>query len=135
MSEQVAQHLDRPRRWDAPFDPAMSEASVDELLARPEFSAIDASRFPAAAPLRGILLNDCRISVYQPGELIVREGDYGNSAFLILSGDVRVVISPGLPQQALGRAPAKKRKAFSVLRDMLTYNRVVESRDTAFMAR
>jgi Fe-S-cluster-containing dehydrogenase component/CRP-like cAMP-binding protein len=131
MSEQVAQHLDRPRRWDAPFDPAMSEASVDELLARPEFSAIDASRFPAAAPLRGILLNDCRISVYQPGELIVREGDYGNSAFLILSGDVRVVISPGLPQQALGRAPAKKRKAFSVLRDMLTYNRVVESRDTS----
>ena len=131
MSGNESLLLDRPRRWDSPFDPAMSESDVDELLARPEFAAIDASRFSAAAPLRGILRNDCRITVYQPGDIIVREGDYGNSAFLILSGSVRVVIAPGLPQQVLGRAPEKKRKAFDVLRDMFTYSRVVESRDTS----
>lgn len=134
MSEQETQHLDRPRRWDAPFDPAMSDGDVDALLARPEFAAIDASRFPAAAPLRGILRNDCRITVYKPGDIIVREGDYGNSAFLILDGSVRVVIPPGLPQDVLGRAPVKKRKALSVLRDMLTYSRVVEARDTSLYA-
>jgi len=126
-----AQLMERPRRWDAPFDPRMSDAVVDELLARPEFSSIEASKFPAAAPLRGILQNDCRISLYQPGDIIVREGDYGNSAFLILSGTARVVLPPGLPRAVLGRAADKKRNAFSVLRSMLTYSKVPEVRDTA----
>lgn len=126
-----AQLMERPRRWDAPFDPAMSDGVVDVLLSRPEFSSIDASRFPVAAPLRGILQNDCRISDYQPGDIIVREGDYGNSAFLILSGEARVVLPPGLPRDVLGRAPDKKRSAFSVLRDMLTHSIIPEVRDTS----
>jgi hypothetical protein len=73
-----AQLMQRPRRWDAPFDPAVTEDDVDALLDRPEFASINASRFPAAAPLRGILKNDCRFVTYQAGEIIVREGDYGN---------------------------------------------------------
>lgn len=125
-----AQLMERPRRWDRPFDPAMSDSVVDVLLERPEFSSIDASRFPAAAPLRGIIQNDCRIGFYQPGDIIVREGDYGNSAFLVLSGTMRVVLPPGLPRQFLGRAPDKKRGAFSVLRDMLTHSLIPEVRDT-----
>ena len=125
-----AQLMERPRRWDAPFDPGMSDEVVDALLLRPEFSTIVASRFPDAAPLRGILQNDCRIGVYQPGDIIVREGDYGNSAFLILSGDACVVLPPGLPREVLGRATDKKRGAFSVLRDMLTHSTVPEVRDT-----
>ena len=32
-----------------------------------------------------------RLVRYEPGDVIVREGDYGNSAFLILEGTVRVV--------------------------------------------
>ena len=126
-----AQLMERPRRWDAPFDPQMSGSVVDELLARPEFASIDASKFPAAAPLRGILQNDCRIASYEPGDIIVREGDYGNSAFLILSGTARVVLPPGLPRAVLGRTVDKKRNAFSVLRTMLTYSAVPEVRDTA----
>lgn len=125
------QLMERPRRWDAPFDPAMSDGDVDGLLARPEFSSIDASRFPAAAPLRGILQNDCRISLYVPGDIVVREGDYGNSAFLVLSGAMRVVLPPGLPRQMLGRAVDRKRGAFSVLREMLSHSVVPEIRDTS----
>lgn len=126
-----AQLMERPKRWDAPFDREMSDAVVDELLGRPEFASIDASRFPAAAPLRGIVQNDCRISIYAPGDIVVREGDYGNSAFLVLSGELRVVLPPGLPRQVLGRAPEKKRNAFSVLRDMLTHSQIPEVRDTS----
>ena len=128
MSE--AQLMERPRRWDAPFDPAMSESDVDGLLARPEFASIDASRFPAAAPLRGILQNDCRIGAYSPGDIVVREGDYGNSAFLVIAGVMRVVLPPGLPRQMLGRGVDKKRSAFSVLREMLSQSVVPEIRDT-----
>jgi Fe-S-cluster-containing dehydrogenase component/CRP-like cAMP-binding protein len=122
--------LQRPRRWDAPFDPEMSDERVEELLARPEFSAIDATRFPAAAPLRGILRNDCRIVVYRPGELIVRDGDYGNSAFLVLSGTVRAVLPPGLPQHVLGRTGEHKRNWKELLLEPFRRSRVPEARDT-----
>ena len=122
--------LQRPKRWDAPFDPEMPEGLVDELLRRPEFSAIDAARFPAAAPLRGILRNDCREVVYRPGELIVREGDYGNSAFLVLSGTVRAVLPPGLPQRMLGRAVEQKRDWKALLLEPFRRRRVPEARDT-----
>ena len=33
-----AQLMERPKRWDAPFDREMSDAVVDELLGRPEFA-------------------------------------------------------------------------------------------------
>lgn len=125
-----AQLMQRPRRWDSPFDASMSEADVDSLLARPEFAALDASRFPAAAPLRGILKNDCRFAVYQPGEIIVRDGDYGNSAFLVISGIVRVVLPPGLPRHMLGRTAERKRSRLSALAEKLRLRPIPEMRDT-----
>lgn len=130
-----AQLLQRPKRWDAPFDGAMSDYDVDELLARPEFSSLDASRFPAAAPLRGILKNDCRIVSYEPGDIVVREGDYGNSAFLVLSGALQVVLRPGLPQGLLGRTVEKaKKSAFGALAQMLKRSEISEVRDTSLYA-
>ncbi len=124
--------MQRPKRWDAPFDPQMSESDVDALLARPEFASINASRFPSAAPLRGIVRNDCRIITFRPGEIIVREGDYGNSAFLALEGGVRVVLAPGLPQKMLGRASVKKRSFMSIVSDALRRTRAPEVRNTAY---
>jgi Fe-S-cluster-containing dehydrogenase component/CRP-like cAMP-binding protein len=123
--------MQRPKRWDAPFDPQMSESDVDALLARPEFASINAARFPSAAPLRGIVRNDCRVVSYAAGEIIVREADYGNSAFLVLEGDVRVVLAPGLPPNLLGRATDKKRGLVSMLSDALRRPAVPEMRDTA----
>jgi len=99
----------RPQRWDQPFGPEVTEADVARLLARPEIAAIRADRFPARLPLHEILRNDARIVRFQPGDLIVREGDYGNSAFLILSGKVRVVLPPGLPREILGRHEVRRK--------------------------
>lgn len=127
-----AQLMQRPKRWDAPFDPSMSDYDVDALLARPEFAALDPSRFPAAAPLRGILKNDCRIVRYEPGDIMVREGDYGNSAFLVLSGTVRVVLRPGLPQRLLGRSAEKEKKSLlGAIGEMLRRSPIPEMRDTS----
>src|SRR5690242_238806 len=81
----------RPQRWNEPFG-EMTERDVDRLLRVEPFRNIDASAFPTSLPLRGILLGDARINWYEPGDVVVREGDYGNSAFLILSGTVRVVL-------------------------------------------
>jgi Fe-S-cluster-containing dehydrogenase component/CRP-like cAMP-binding protein len=93
--------IPRPRRWDEPFG-ELTEADVDALLRIEPFCRMDAGTFPASSPLRGILLGDTRIGRYEPGDLVVREGDYGHSAFLVLSGTVRVVLER-LDAQLLGR--------------------------------
>jgi len=109
----AAEKIPRPARWDVPFDGGMSEASVDRVLAVAPFSVIDAAKFPAKIPLRGVMTNDARIVRFKKGDIVVREGDYGDSAFFVLSGAVRVVLSRGaeggLPPAMLGRRESKER--------------------------
>jgi Fe-S-cluster-containing dehydrogenase component/CRP-like cAMP-binding protein len=100
--------IPRPRRWDVPFDERMTEADVDRLLAIEPFRSIDGTAFPPSLPVRGILRGDTRISVFESGDLIVREGDYGHSAFLVLAGEVRVCLER-LPPRLLGRSETPKR--------------------------
>jgi Fe-S-cluster-containing dehydrogenase component/CRP-like cAMP-binding protein len=101
--------VERPQRWDAAFDPAMTDADVDRLLAIAPFSQMKPEKFSKRTPLRDILRNDSAIRRYRKGEIITRQGDYGTSAFLILSGATRVVLKPDLPLSLLGRqAPVKK---------------------------
>jgi Fe-S-cluster-containing dehydrogenase component/CRP-like cAMP-binding protein len=97
----------RPQRWDEPFGALTREADVDRLLEIEPFRNIDPARFPPTLPLRELLLNDARIERYARGDIIVREGDYGSSAFLILRGKARVVVS-GLSPETLGRQSPRK---------------------------
>ena len=118
----------RPKRWDTPFDEEMRYEQVELLLQRPEFIAIDESRFPESTPLYDILLNDCSIHEYEAGDLIIREGDYGNSAFMLTSGLLRVVTNPGLPSRLLGRASEGKKNLGEILSQIWRRNTVVEAR-------
>ena len=91
-----------PQRWDTPFSTSMSKGDVQRLLELEPFCSMDPARFPANCALADLLLNDARIVKHKQGDLIVREGDYGNSAFLILSGRVRIALE-SLPANLLGR--------------------------------
>lgn len=97
---------ERPKRWTVPFSADMADGTVAELLGRAPFSTIDAGRFPSRLPLEGILRNDCRVVSCETGGIVVRQGDYGHSAFLILEGSVRVVLGE-LPADLLGRRDNK----------------------------
>jgi Fe-S-cluster-containing dehydrogenase component/CRP-like cAMP-binding protein len=97
----------RPKRWSVPYSADMKPEMVDALLAVPPFSTIDARRFPERLPLSGILLNDCRVTEFKTDEIIVRQGDYGHSAFLILTGMVRVILGE-LPADVLGHRSSRK---------------------------
>ena len=116
--------IDIPKRWDSSFgqeqaDPArrreMTEQDVDRLLSIEPFSHMIPDAFPRHLPLRGILEHDTRIQRYRHGDIVVRQGDYGNSAFLILGGRVRVMVD-GLDATAIGR---RQRGRTTWLREML----------------
>jgi Fe-S-cluster-containing dehydrogenase component/CRP-like cAMP-binding protein len=124
--------MKRPQRWDMPFGPAMTEEDVDRLLDIPPFSRIDPGRFPDSLPLRGLFLNDARIVHYQNGDIIVRRGDYGNSAFFILSGTARVeldLVDNPLPLSLLGRQRTKRKSLFRALAQLWSNHRQPEFRD------
>lgn len=93
-----------PERWDKPFSPDMKEVDVDLMLSHPIFYKTVPEKFPASIPLRGILRNDARLHQYMPGEIIVRRGDYGHSAFVIMAGAVKVLHKEP-PAELLGRRP------------------------------
>ncbi len=118
--------LERPQRWDAAFDPDMTDAAVDRLLASAPFREMNADKFPKRTPLREILRNDTRLLKFRKGEIIVRQGDYGTSAFLILQGATRVVLKPDLPPSLLGRQATNKKGIFRTLAQLWNGSRPPE---------
>lgn len=122
-----------PERWDEPFGPEMTGEDVERLLARAPFNRMDPEHFPSSTPLRGILRNDTRIRRYEHGDIVVREGDYGNSAFLILSGQVRVDISPEdeIPATVLGRREHDEKTLWEAFAQLWRNSRIPEARDSA----
>ncbi len=122
--------ISRPQRWDVPFDLAMGEAEVARLLELAPLSTFDETRFPSTIPLRGILRNDTRLRHFEPGDIIVREGDYGSSAFLILSGSVRVMLD-SLPAGQLGRRPPQKKGFLESIAQLWSQPKYPEVRDYA----
>jgi Fe-S-cluster-containing dehydrogenase component/CRP-like cAMP-binding protein len=107
--------FERPQRWDAAFDADMTDAEVERLLATAPFSGMNAEKFPKRTPLREILRNDARVLKFRRGEIIMRQGDYGTSAFLILQGAARVVLKPDLSPSLLGRQATGKKGFFRTL--------------------
>lgn len=120
--------VERPRRWDSPFGDSMRDEHVDQLLELPPFCDVDPVAFPAALPLREILKNDTRIVHYPEGSIVVREGDYGNSAFLVLRGQVEVVLT-SLDPALLGRQKTEKRGFWGSLARMWQNPKLPEIRE------
>ena len=126
--ENTSTQIQRPQRWDEPFDLAMRDRDVDLLLKLEPFSQMDASLFSPAIPLKGLLKNDCRILKLKQGDIIVREGDYGSSAYLILEGTALVSLK-SLPNNILGRQTSRKKGWFEAISQLWANSRHSEVRD------
>lgn len=92
--------VERPDRWDHPLSASMRIEDVDWLLSQPPFCLMDQERFARNTPLADVLLNDSRLLHLQPGDVIFREGSYGGTAYLVLSGNVRIFLTQLLAQSA-----------------------------------
>lgn len=119
----------RPQRWDQPFSDAAAVIDVRVLLEEPLFAEMNPDDFPKQIPLEGILRNDARVVDYEDGDIIIREGDYGSSAFLILSGRVGVVLKT-LPSRLLGRSERRQQSFADSIREWWNRSPVVESRSS-----
>lgn len=134
MPEEEPLSIQRPQRWDEPFGPDMTDADVDWILSKPPFDRIDPSKFPPKSSLRDIVGNDTRINRYVDGEIIVREGDYGNSAFLILEGTVKVLLD-SIDSEILGRQTTKKKSLYQSVKQLWANSPLAEYRDTTKYAK
>jgi Fe-S-cluster-containing dehydrogenase component/CRP-like cAMP-binding protein len=110
--------IDRPERWEVSFGAEMSVEDVERLLKAEPFRSMDPDRFPPLVPLWGILRHDTRLRRFDKGDIILRQGDYGHAAFLILSGSVRVVLE--LDTQLLGRRERKTMGFFRAIAQLWT---------------
>lgn len=82
----AVQLVRKPQRWDQPLDPSISDADVRFLLNLEPFNDLDPKVFPKATPLEGIIRNDTRLLRLEAGQIAVRQGDFGQSAYLVLDG-------------------------------------------------
>lgn len=120
----------RPSRWDEPFCEETTDEVVDQLLQREPFASMDSTRFPKLLSLRGILKNDARIVRCAPGDVVIREGDYGNSAFMILSGHALVCLDSLKDRLPEVGTPLTKLTLVERLMNLLSSSAVPEYRST-----
>jgi Fe-S-cluster-containing dehydrogenase component/CRP-like cAMP-binding protein len=118
--------ISRPQRWDEPFG-EITDRDIDRLLTIEPFRSIDEGAFPPSLPLRDILRGDTRFVRCDAGEFVVREGDYGHSAFLVLAGTVRVVLER-LNPELLGRAAPQRRSWIRAIAQLWQNARVPDAR-------
>jgi len=128
MARQTVE-LQRPERWDNPFSRDMTRAEVDRVLDLPPLNEIEPGNFPSTASLRDVIRNDTRIRRFARGDIVVRQGDYGNSAFFVLSGTARVILQPHLPAEALGRKATPRRGVLQAVRQFWSNAKLPEVRD------
>ena len=125
--------IDRPQRWDAPFgEPPPTQREIARLLAIRLFEGIDPDNFKASTPFLEILRNDTQIIRHLPGDVIYRQGDYGTSAFVVLSGTARVVLEANQEDTAemIGGSELQHRRSFmEALSQLWRNSRTPEARD------
>jgi Fe-S-cluster-containing dehydrogenase component/CRP-like cAMP-binding protein len=92
----------RPERWSHPLDPSLTAADVAWLLTQPPLDQLDPACFSRSAALEEIVRHDSRLLRFTAGETIFRAGDYGQSAFIVLRGAVRLLFPQAAPEA--GRA-------------------------------
>ena len=110
--------IQRPQRWDKPFSNDMNDADIATIMAMEPFKSMDHASFPRTLSLENIIRNDTRLLICEAGEIVVRAGDYGSSAFMLVSGAMRMVFPPGLSNERLGRRQVARKSLFGLLRQV-----------------
>jgi len=127
-----ADTIRRIQPQDVPFSGSeMTDAEVDRLVSISGFDKLDPN-YRDSKQFRNLLRTHARVVRCQQGDIICREGDWGHSAFLILSGTVVVEIESAawkLPDEVLGRRAPKRKSFFQAVAQLWNNPRQPEYRD------
>lgn len=126
----TAETIRRIKVEDVPFSPDITDAVAKDLAELSAFSEIDDS-FRNSPQFLKLLKMHTRLIYCLDGDIIVRKGDWGNSAFFIIAGTAVVEIEPpgsGLSEEVLGRGRRQKKGFFQALAQWWTNRRTPEFR-------
>ncbi|MDI9245945.1 cyclic nucleotide-binding domain-containing protein [Marinobacter sp. CHS3-4] len=128
--------IKRPKKWDHAFSAEMAPDQVASLLEREPFvsmvppsgdSGTDAKAEKVRGKIQDILLNESRLLNFEKDEVIVRQGDYGATAYFIVSGNVSVLFN--VDKSALGRGQAPQKSLWAHVKRVLSNPSTPEARD------
>lgn len=127
--------IKRPKKWDHAFSADMAAEQVHALLEREPFASMippesgtdDAKAGKVRAKIQDILLNESRLLNFDKDEVVVRQGDYGATAYFIVSGNVSVLFN--VDKSLLGRGHAPKKSLWSHVKRVLGNPGTPEARD------
>lgn len=123
-----SKRINYPARWSEPLDPNMNGGIVSRLMDAAPFTEMNPESFSESVPLSGILMNDSRLHELEKGDIIVREGDYGGSAFMIVSGEA-LVSTKSLPPELLGRGKKESKGWSRAIAQLWRNSKHAETRD------
>lgn len=132
MSDSVQQSsVRRTRPEDVPFSPTpVTDLMVRSWADSDAFAPLDAD-YRQSPRFHKLLRTHARRVNYKPGGVIIREGDWGNSAFFIRSGTVAIELEPPgkfLPEESFGRLNVDRKSFWSLLFQPWTNSRIKEFR-------
>lgn len=119
--------IKRQKQREKSFDRFMRAEDVERLLQIRPFKDMDEKLFPSSNPLREILLKDTRILRFEEGEVVLRQGEYGESAFLLLFGQITLFWD--LDAEVLGFSKPEKKGVFEALGQLFSRQSLPEMRD------
>ncbi|MCH8922997.1 MAG: cyclic nucleotide-binding domain-containing protein [Planctomycetes bacterium] len=108
----------------------MTEVELDALVEFEAFNILD-EQFRRSPAFRSVLANHTRLIDYLEGDIIVREGDWGSTAYFVVSGTVVVARGEGLTEEILGRREGRRKGLLAALLQRWTNHRTAEYRDAA----
>lgn len=119
----------RPQRWDNSFDEqgGLDEQDIERILASPLLSRLNPQQFSERFSLHDIIKHDTRLKHYQNNQIICAQGDYDNSAYVVLSGQVGIIAGDKQASQTLDQS--LKKSVWQKLAQVWNRSRYREVRD------
>lgn len=125
----TADAIRRMKPTDLPFSAEMTEEVVEQTAAIEAFRELD-EKFRSSQQFRNLLKTHARRVYCRNGDIVVRQGDWGNSAFFIDTGTVVVVVDESESSTDSPQHDQQRRKGFfHTLAQLWNNYRTVEYRD------